>query len=397
MKKNISYATKKIIGKDFYWRIKTSPLPHLDIEITERCNSNCIHCYINLPIDDRDAKKRELSTDKIKTILKEAVELGCMVVRFTGGEPLLREDFEELYVYARKLGLKVILFTNATLITPHLAELFNDIPPLKKIEVSVYGMKESSYEACTRIKGSFKDFKRGIDLLLKHNIPFIVKGTLLPTNKKDMEEFEKWTSTIPWMDKKKPSYSASFDLRSRRDDTKKNDIIKKLRVVPKESLDISKGKQKNHIKSMQEFCSKFMHPSGEYIFSCGSGKDSGCVDSYGNFQPCMLVRHPDLVYDLKKGSLRDAVINFFPKIRKIKAKDPEYLSRCARCFLKGLCEQCPGKSWSEHGTLDTPVEYLCKIAHVQARFLGLIGKSENAWEVKDWKKRIDRFVNKKVF
>jgi len=85
---------------------------------------------------------------------------------------------------------------------------------------------------------------------------------------------------------------------------------------------------------------------------------------------------------------------FFPKLRKIKASNPEYLQRCAKCFLHGLCEQCPGQSWMEHGTLDTPVEYQCSVAHAQARYLGLIGKNERAWEVKCWKKRINDLTSK---
>ena len=62
-------------------------------------------------------------------------------------------------------------------------------------------------------------------------------------------------------------------------------------------------------------------------------------------------------------------------------------------FLKGLCEQCPAKSWMEHGTLDTPVEYLCDVAHAQARYLGLIGDSEKAWEVTNGKERVERFAS----
>jgi hypothetical protein len=58
--------------------------------------------------------------------------------------------------------------------------------------------------------------------------------------------------------------------------------------------------------------------------------------------------------------------------------------------LKGLCEQCPAKSWSETGRLDTPVELLCLSAHVEARWLGLIGQEENAWEVRDWQARIKK-------
>ena len=45
----------------------------------------------------------------------------------------------------------------------------------------------------------------------------------------------------------------------------------------------------------------------------------------------------------------------------------------------------------EHGTLDTPVDYLCHAAHAQARDLGLLKNGEKAWEVEDWKEKI-RFI-----
>ena len=384
------YVSRKIIGKTDLWK-KTKPLlSRLDIELTERCNNNCLHCYINLPQDDLEAENKELSTDEIKDILKEAVSLGCLTARFTGGEPLLRMDFEELYLFARRLGLKVLLFTNAILVTHHLAELFSRIPPLEKIEVSVYGMKKTSYEAVTRVPGSFDSAFRGINLLLEKKIPFVVKSALLPVNKDEINNFEEWTKNIPGMDKP-PSYSMFFDLRGRRSD-EKNGLIKKNRLSAEEGLKILTRRKDKYLKEMREFCSKFMRPSGDELFSCGAGLGSGCVDSYGNFQPCITLRRPDCVYDLKKGSLKDALGNFFHKIREMKTCNSQYLERCARCFLKGLCEQCPAKSWMEHGTLDTPVEYLCEIAHTQARFLGLLNDGEKAWEVRDLRERITNFT-----
>ncbi len=385
-----SYVFKEDINKALLWKVAKPLLGRLDFELTERCNNNCIHCYINLPADDLDAKNKELSTEEIKDILKEAVSLDCMSVRFTGGEPLLREDFEELYVFARRLGLKVLIFTNATLITLHLAELFSRISPLEKIEVSVYGMKKDSYEGVTRTAGSFEVFWRGVNLLLEHKIPFVVKGALLPSNKNEIDEFEDWAAKIPWMDKP-PSYSMFFDLRWRRDNPQKNRLIDKNRLSAQEGLRVLTRRKDKYLKEMREFCFKFMHPAGDKLFSCGSGCGGGCVDAYGNFQPCMMLRHPDCVYDLRKGSLKDALESFFPRMREKRATNPEYLAKCARCFLKGLCGQCPAKSWMEHGTLDTPVEYLCEVAHAQARYFGLIKNNEKAWEVDNWRERIRSF------
>ena len=390
-----NYVTKISANKTSFWKNRKPFLGRLDMEITERCNNNCIHCCINLPVNDLQAKKKELSTQEIKNILKEAVSLGCMTVRFTGGEPLLREDFEELYVFARKQGLKVLVFTNATLIDEHMVDLFTAIPPLEKIEITVYGMKKNSYESVTRISGSFEAAWKGIKLLLERKIPFVVKGALLPDNKEEIAEFEKWAATIPWMDRP-PSYSMFFDLRCRRDNIDKNRHIKNLRFSAKDGLKILTRRKDKYIKKMKEFCSKFMHPPGDKLFSCGAGCGGGCVDAYGYFQPCMMVRHPDCICDLKTVSLKNALTDFFPKIREMKSENLDYLGRCAKCFLKGLCEQCPAKSWMEHGTLDTSVEYLCEIAHIQARYMGLIKDDEKAWEVNNWKERIKNFCEKEA-
>ncbi|MCU0593882.1 MAG: radical SAM protein [Desulfobacterota bacterium] len=368
------------------WESKKPLLLELDLELTERCNNNCLHCSINLPADDRGAQKRERSTEAVELALKEAASLGCLTVRFTGGEPLLRRDFEELYLYARRLGLKVLLFTNATLITPSLAELFSRIPPLEKIEVTVYGMKRTSYEAATRTPGSFEAAWRGINLLLEKKVPFVVKGALLPPNKDEVKAFENWASTLPWMEGP-PSYAMFFDLRCRRDE-KKSVSIRKIRTAPEEGVRFLARRNQERLKEMKAFCSRFIGPPGDDLFSCGAGVNGGCLDAYGRFQLCMDLRHPDTVYDLTRGSLNEAMKRFFPQVRAMKAKHPGYLARCARCFLKGLCEQCPGKSWMEHGTLDTPVEYLCDIAHAEARQIGLLDAREKGWEVKDWRERI---------
>ena len=385
-----SYVTRLPASQAYLWRDRKPLLGRLDMELTERCNNNCIHCCINLLADDHAARERELTTGEVKAILDEAAALGAMQVRFTGGEPLLRDDLEELYLYARRLGLRVLIFTNARLITPRLADLLARVPPLVKMEITVYGMRAASYEAVSRVPGSFAQFWRGVNLLLERRVPFVVKSALLPPNKGEMKEFEAWAATIPWMDKP-PSYSMFFDLRNRRDSEEKNRLIKRLRLSPEEGVAVLTRRPEGYLKSMREFCGKFMGPPGDTLLSCGSGVGGGCVDAYGQFQPCLPLRHLDTVYDLKKGSLKDALMNFFPKVREMKAGNPDYLARCACCFLKGLCEQCPAKSWAEHGTLDTPVEYLCQVAHAQARYLGLLEGGENAWEVVDWRERISRF------
>ena len=115
-----------------------------------------------------------MTTAQWGSILHQAADLGVLTVRFTGGEPLLRPDFADIYQIARKLGLKVLLFTNARLIDTRLAQLFTRIPLLEKIEISVYGLHRKTYESVSRVSGSFSQFQRGVRLLEEHRIPFIV-------------------------------------------------------------------------------------------------------------------------------------------------------------------------------------------------------------------------------
>jgi radical SAM protein with 4Fe4S-binding SPASM domain len=393
MTSDSSYVHLVSASKHRLWKNRSPLLGRLDMELTERCNNNCIHCCINLAKDDA-AREREISTEDAKRILTEAASLGCLSVRFTGGEPLLRDDFEELYLFARRLGLKVLIFTNARLITSEMADLLARVPPLEKVEVTVYGMSKESYEAVSRVNGSFNEFRRGINLLLDRKIPFVVKGALLPPNRREMDLFEIWASTIPGMDKP-PSYSMFFDLRCRRDSPAKNRKIEQLRLSPEEGVEVLSRDRERYLKEMKQFCSKFMAPPGDKLFSCGAGHGA-CVDAYGMLQPCMMLRHPEAVYDLREGSLKDALTDFFPRLREMSAKNPDYLARCARCFLKGLCEQCPAKSWMELGTLDTPVDYLCQVAHTKAMDLGLLLDREKAWEVENWRKRVWSFGNNSI-
>jgi radical SAM protein with 4Fe4S-binding SPASM domain len=363
----------------------------IDIELTERCNNNCIHCYINKPANDRECMRREMSTAQVKDILQQAADLGKVRLLITGGEPLLRKDFTEIYETARRLGLRVQLFTNGTLITPKLADLFARIPPLEKIEISVYGMSPESYEAVTRNPGSFRAFRRGVALLWERGVRFMLKMPVLAPNKHELQAFEEWCDSMPGTGTVK-GFGALYKKRTRRDSDEKDLAIEGLRESPEEIVSIIHRRADLYTESVREFCSKYLGPPGELLFRCGAGL-GGCVDAYGWLQPCMALRHPDCVVDLSKHTIREALTQIYPEMRERRAENAAYLASCAKCFIKPLCEQCPGTSWSENGTLDTPIEYLCQVAHAQARDLGLLQEGEQAWDVPDWQARLQAFID----
>jgi radical SAM protein with 4Fe4S-binding SPASM domain len=279
------------------------------------------------------------------------------------------------------------VFTNATLVTPRLAALFERTPPLDKIEISVYGMTAGSSAAVTRNPGAHEASRRGIARLFEHGVPFVIKGAVLPPTRDEMARFEAWAKKTSGT-AEPPSYAMLFDLRSRRDDEAKNAAIRELRPAPQDHLRLERRRGEGHAAELRRFLSARAGPQGGRLFPCLS--DAGSVDAYGHFQACLTLRHPATLYDLREGSLREAVEGFLPEIREMRSADPAYLERCGRCFLRPLCLQCPSKSWAEHGTLDTPVEYFCGITHAQAVWLGLLEEGEKAWRVEDWDGRVGR-------
>lgn len=389
MTRGKGFTRKVPSGRAELWKAGRPRLARLDVELTERCNNDCIHCAINRPAGDRNARRRELASGEVRAVLEEAASLGCLSVRFTGGEPLLREDFETIYLDARRLGLRVRIFTNASLVTPRLAALLEKTPPLERMEISVYGMTAATEAAVTRNPSSHEASRRGVELLAGHGVPFVIKGAVLPPTRREMDRFEAWARGAAGLDEP-PAFSALFDLRSRRDDEAKNGRIRKLRLTPAEYLRLAARRGEGQSAELRAFVARFSGVSGDRLFTCLA--DSGCVDAYGGFQVCLALRHPRTVYDLKTGPLTTAVSEFLPEVREMRAADPAYLERCGHCFLKALCLQCPAKSWAEHGTVDTPVEYFCGITHAQAVGIGILREGETAWTVVDWPARVGRLA-----
>jgi MoaA/NifB/PqqE/SkfB family radical SAM enzyme len=171
--------------KEYVKLKKVGLLPRIPLEgildLTYRCNNNCRHCYINLPARDKLAKNNELSVEEIKKIGQEAVSLGAIWCLVTGGEPLLRDDFFDIYLGLKRMGLLVSVFTNATLITKKHIHFFKKYPP-RDIEVSVYGVTKKTYERITRKSGSFAAFMRGLDLLLSSGVKVRLKAMALRSN-----------------------------------------------------------------------------------------------------------------------------------------------------------------------------------------------------------------------
>ncbi|MFA4992046.1 MAG: radical SAM protein [Candidatus Omnitrophota bacterium] len=339
-----------------------------DLELTARCNNNCRHCYINLPADDRKAMEKELTLPEINSIADQSVSLGAIWCLVTGGEPLLRKDFFDIYLCLKKKGLLVSVFTNATLINESHVEFFKRYPP-RDIEVTVYGATKRTYEGVTRKKGSFGAFTRGLDLLLRNGIKVRFKAMALRSNLSELPEISRFCR-----ERTKDYFRFDPFLHLRLDgDKARNEEIRSERLTPGEIAAIEQA-DPDRFQALEKNCDKLIVPDFSradcnHLFHCGAGNSGFTVSHDGLFRLCSSLTHPACVCDIRKGGLSWARDDLVPRVRSMRSDRESFLKRCRVCPIINLCSWCPAHSYLENGELDKPVDYFCDVAHARARLL----------------------------
>jgi heme b synthase len=147
-------------------------------EVTRNCNLNCVHCRAAA---SRGPYAGELSTEKCREILDQIRAVGQPIVILTGGEPLLREDIFELATYGTDLGLRMVMATNGTLITPEIAKRMKS-SAIQRVSISLDGPEASSHDRFRQVQGAFEGSILGIEELKKEGIEFQINTTITRHN-----------------------------------------------------------------------------------------------------------------------------------------------------------------------------------------------------------------------
>jgi MoaA/NifB/PqqE/SkfB family radical SAM enzyme len=340
-----------------------------DLEATARCNNNCRHCYINLPPGDKAALHAELTLDEISHIADQAVSLGSLWCLITGGEPLLREDFFDLYRVLKKKGLLASVFTNACLITEEHIKLFRDYPP-RDIEITVYGVTAETYERVTRMPGSYAAFRRGLALLLAGGVKVNLKTMALRSNWHELPAIADFCR-----ERTKNFFRFDPMLHLRYDgNAQRNEEIRAERLSAEEIIVIDEADPKRSA-ALEKRCStpEIAIPSQELtdrLFQCSAGGDSFAVSYNGLFRLCPSLWQRECLYDLRRGTLVEAWFDFTPRVLARTSTNREFLERCRICPLMNQCQWCPAHAHLECGRMDERCEYFCRVTHARAEAFG---------------------------
>jgi radical SAM protein with 4Fe4S-binding SPASM domain len=141
-------------------RFSAQSKPVVMWNLTAHCNLACQHCYMDAGREAREARE-EMSLEEGIHLVDELAEMKVPILIFTGGEPLLSRNFYALAFHAREVGLRTVISTNGTLITPEVARLLVEAQ-IRYVGVSLDSASAQSHDAFRGVNGAHARALQGL-------------------------------------------------------------------------------------------------------------------------------------------------------------------------------------------------------------------------------------------
>lgn len=323
--------------------------PVVSWNYTRTCNLKCKHCY-----SSSEAKRyeNELSTEEALKFIDDLADFNVPVILFSGGEPLIRDDFFILAEHARKKGIRATLSTNGTLITKEMAQKIKDVG-VGYVGISIDGIGkvndkfrgvDGAYELamqgirnCREVgqrvglrftinKANFKDLDKVLDLLESDDIDRICFYHLVYSGRGEAIIHDDLTheETRAVLDR----------IAERTIDFHKRGMTKEILMVD------------NHADGAY-FYLKYLKEDkarADYIYkllSTNGGNRSGIafanVDNLGNVHPDQFLQHHNLG-NVKEKSFKEIWTNEANSILKgLKDRKSLLSDTCKKCTWLAIC------------------------------------------------------------
>lgn len=326
-------------------------------ELTSRCTLDCRMCYIHRHEQDREAIGEEKNTDWWIDLANQAAASGTLTVLLTGGEPMIRRDFEKIYLACKNSGLLVSVNTNGTLINGDKIRFFKENPP-QKLNITLYGTSEKTYADLCGNGIAYETVVEAIRKLKEAKINVKLNFSVTPQNISDASEALDFAKELQMpiqpvtymfppvrtecgiLNERLTPYEAAraqFDWQKKLLGDEFTDYLQRKGNAPPLYADISE--------------------CGERI-NCRAGSTTFWVTWKGEMTPCGMMNKPSVPID-----------NFKDAWEKIRGKQKEIFlpSECTGCEHRRDCDMCAAVAYAETGEFNRLPEYVCKKAHEYGR------------------------------
>ena len=321
------------------WYINNDLLFFASIELTQKCNFNCLHCYCS------DKRNPYIPYEDVRKIIDKLYESGCFLLIFTGGEILTYDFFSEIYVYAKRKGFMIDLMTNASLIDKNLIPLLKQYPP-HNISVTVYGTNEMDYNLFTGNGNNYNKVMNALILLKESKLNFNIRTVATKTlyNSIKNGHFDRMADSlgVPFR------YDPVIFPKTSGDSTPLNECLSPKAIV--------KLEQQNNLRSKK--WKELIQRTDNVKWKCRAGINSLAIDYKGEAYVCGLYRKKGI--SILNRNIDD-VLEHLKKVHK-EHEQIVYNSECSNCASRKICKWCPAYSNVYNGTENQKVVFFCELA-----------------------------------
>lgn len=333
------------------------------LELLPLCNMNCDMCYVRLSPEEMKGKGRLRTVEEWTAIARQMQKEGVLFLMLTGGEPLLYPGFRELYCKLKKMGMILTVNTNGTLIDEDWADFFQRYSP-RRMNVTLYGGSEETYERLCHYKDGFRKTLNGIRLLKERGIAVKINGSAVQANRQELEKIASVGKQL-----EVPVNIDCYMMPSVRERDRTYNFGSRLAPEEAAAAELFTRRLKLGEKGCEEYRQRMLWtmehllPEEEPMhMSCRAGKTSFAINWQGQLQPCVMMKEPS-VSVFQSG--------FAEAWRTVSAGTGAIVlnSRCCSCRLRPLCRTCAACAEMEAGSYDALPEYMCRFAEAAARLL----------------------------
>lgn len=328
-------------------------------EMTRACGFACPHCRAsNLP----DREQGELSTEEGAKLLREAAKVGPGIIILSGGEPLIRQDLEQLAKIGTEAGHIVVVACNdGRLLTDARIKSLKE-SGVKRFSFSMHSHRPEVYDTFMGIKGTFQHALDAFKRLQSHGMGFQVNTTVLPNNHKDLPailQFAKDVGAAAWhtffvVSTGRAEGKSGLDLTDQQTEEVLTWIANIIDEPNQIQMKVTCAPQFNRILVKM---GKKLPRAGK---SCMAGDGFAFVSSHGDVKPCGY-------FDVIAGNVRKQPFD------EIYSKSPLFLTlrdstkledKCGFCEYRMVCGGCRARAYSQSGnymSVDPSCSYTPKL------------------------------------
>lgn len=335
-----------------------------NFELTARCNFNCPMCYVHqTPEQIAASGRRELTAQQWLSIAREAKDMGMIFVLLTGGEPLVRKDFFEIYDGMKKMGLMISINSNGSMLRGEILQRFLQDPPFR-FNISLYGGSNETYRQMCGLP-VYDQVKENIRALRNAGVQVSLNLSITPYNQADLERIYADAVELD-VNVKASSYMyppvringeiyGCGNRLSAEDAAACSVRWDQIRFTPEEFALRAENMEKC-VLDAAEGCPV----EAEEGVRCRAGSTSFWMTWDGRMLPCGMMTTPE-VEPLKTG--------FAAAWEQIRTATAQIRTpaECTACAHKDICGVCAAVCYTETGRFDGVPEYVCEKTKAQLR------------------------------